>query len=78
MRKILNNSISFDTINKLCYNTHSKGRGFMARLIIEPNKGVAFADYLKLCMLQELDIRDNIASHFNNLPKYYMDYKQKK
>lgn len=50
----------------------------MTRLIIEPNKGVAFADYLKLCMLQELDIRDNIASHFNNLPKYYMDYKQKK
>ena len=50
----------------------------MTQLIIEPNKEIAFEDYLKLCMLQELDIRDNIASHFNNLPKYLHELQTKK
>lgn len=50
----------------------------MAQLIIESNKGIAFEDYLKLCMLQELDIRDNIASHFNNLPKSLHELQTKK
>lgn len=29
-------------------------------------------------MLQELDIRDNIASHFNNLPKSLHELQTKK
>ena len=50
----------------------------MAQLIIEQNKEITFKDYLKLCMLQELDIRDNIASHFNNLPKSLHELQTKK
>ncbi len=41
----------------------------MAQLVITQNQEIKFEDYLKICLLQELYIKKQIATHFNTLPE---------
>ena len=41
----------------------------MAQLVIVQNQEIKFEDYLKILMLRELDIKKQIATHFNTLPE---------
>ncbi len=49
----------------------------MAELIIKQDKEIAFKDYLKIWMLAELKIRDDIANYYYNLPTTLHEYKTK-